>query len=69
MADNHLAKKLDQYAENIALLPVKVMSKILRLGNSSGDLGFMAIGSIVSVVITSPITLPMVLLANKLKKR
>jgi len=68
MTNNQLANKLNNVANSIVLLPVKVVSKVLSLVGSSGNLGFQAIGAMISLVVTSPITVPMFLISEKLKK-
>ncbi len=68
MTNSQLASKLDKFAEGIAFFPIKVMSKIFRLGNSSNEVSIKVAVAMASVVVTSAITVPMVMVANKLRK-
>lgn len=66
MTKTQLANKLNDYANGLALLPIKTVNKIL--GNSSYDLAYLAAGTIASVMVTCTITVPMMWVAEKIRK-
>lgn len=66
MTREQLANKMIDYANGLALLPIKTVNKIL--GNSSFDLLYLVTGTMASVVVTAVITVPMIFVAEKLRR-